>query len=82
MKRVLYLGPTDNRYHLITIKVIIRTIFFITYVQEQQPQGKLQRQKTQERNENTKIQAVNKIIYKRGNKKITPKNNSINNNNS
>jgi hypothetical protein len=41
----------------------------MTYVQPQQPQGELQRQTAQEHNENTKIQAVNKIIYKRDNKK-------------
>jgi hypothetical protein len=48
-------------------------------VQLQQPQGELQIQTAQDLNENTKIQAVNKIVYKRGNEKFGPKNNRINN---
>lgn len=48
-------------------------------MQAQQPQGELHRQTTQKRNENTKIQAINEIVCKRGNKKFVPKNYSISN---
>jgi hypothetical protein len=41
----------------------------------QQPQGRL----PQEYMANTKIQSTNDVKYTRGNKKITPKNNSISN---